>query len=71
MYNFVQHFFHTEVVINMKQLITKSYQLYADTAADDHPKHTMRAFKPLVKGNMYQMFTDYPKDLLDNQVGVK
>ncbi|XP_054290012.1 uncharacterized protein LOC129005205 [Macrosteles quadrilineatus] len=63
-----EHFYHTEVMINMNQLISKCYQLWTDTRADKHPKHQLTSYKPLLSGNMYQIFTDYPKHLLDNQL---
>ncbi|XP_046660971.1 TBC1 domain family member 31 [Homalodisca vitripennis] len=63
-----EHFFHTEVVVNMSQLLSKAYQLWSDTPADSHPRSQLKSFKPLVKGNMYQIFTDYPKHLLDQQL---
>ncbi|XP_075215664.1 TBC1 domain family member 31 [Lycorma delicatula] len=60
-------FYHNQNAIDMKKFICKIYKMCLETEADNHPKNYLKPFTPLEKGEMYQVFSDYPKVVIDLQ----
>lgn len=57
-------FYHSQNIPNMKQFLTKTYNLLDITSDRNHPRKYLNGFVGLQRGK-YPTFHDYPKSLID------
>lgn len=58
-------FFHNQIAIDMKMLISKCYYFLDNTPEEIHPRQYLAPFRPLPKGGAYAAYEGYPKIIVD------
>ncbi|KAK6624738.1 hypothetical protein RUM44_011598 [Polyplax serrata] len=64
----IEKFFRTQNPIDMKMLISKTYQYLKDTPEQIHSRQFFAPFRPLGNGGTYVPFLAYPKLIIDPNV---